>query len=48
MQDFKFFVKKLCFTVFVLNSIEVKDSKFISGEQFHLMVSLSFLFRIKI
>ena len=38
----------LCFGVFVLNSIEVKDSRIISGEQFHLMVSVSFPFRIQI
>ena len=48
MLDFKFFVKKLCFSVLVLNSIEVKDSRLISGEQFHLMVAVSFLFRIQI
>ena len=44
MRDFKFFVKKLCFSVFLLNSIERKDSRFISGELFHLMVPVSFPF----
>ena len=48
MPDFKFFVKKVCFSVFVLNSIEDKDSRFISGEQFHLMVPVSFPFRLQI
>ena len=43
-----FFWKKLCFSVFLLKSIEDKGSRFISGEQFHLMVLVSFLFRIQI
>ena len=30
--------------MFVLNSIEDKDSRFISGEQFHFMVPVLFLF----
>ena len=30
------------------NSIEDKDSRFISGEKFHLMVSVSFPFRLQI
>ena len=34
MPRFKFFVKKICFSVFVLNSLEDKDSRFISGEHF--------------
>ena len=33
-----FFVKKLCFSVFLLNSIANKDSRLNSGVQFHLMV----------
>ena len=43
-----FFVKKLCFSVFLLNSIERKDSRFISGEWFRLVVPVSLPFRIKI
>ena len=31
----------------MLNSIEFKDFRFISGEQFHLMVLVFFLFRIQ-
>ena len=42
-----FFVKKMFFSVFLLNSTD-KDSRFISGEQFHLMVPVSFPFRIQI
>ena len=41
------FVKKLCFSVFVLNSIEDKDSRFISGVQFNLMVPVSFPLRLQ-
>ena len=40
--SWSFFVKKLCFSVFVLNSIKEKDSRFISGVQFYLMVPVSF------
>ena len=29
-----FFVKKVCFNVFVLNGVEDKDSRFISGFKF--------------
>ena len=47
-QILSFFVKKGWFSVLVLNSVEVKDSGFISGEQCHLMVAISFLFRIQI
>ena len=36
--------KKLCFSVLVLNRIKVKDSRFIIGEQFHLLLLVSFLF----
>ena len=43
-----FFVKKLCFSVLVLNSIKAKDSKFISGEQFHLIVPASFPSRLRV
>ena len=43
-----FFVKKLSFRIFCLNSIEDKDPRFISSEQFHLMVPVSFLVRIQI
>ena len=43
------FVKKLSFSVFfLLNSIEDKDYRFISSEQFHSMVPVSFPFRIQI
>ena len=42
------FVKKLCFSVFVSNSIEDRDSTSISGQQFHLMVPVSFPFRLQI
>ena len=45
---FQVFFKKVCFVVFVLNSIEDRDSTSISGEQFHLMVPISFLVRIQI
>ena len=45
-QILSLFVKKVCFSVLVLNSIEVKDSRFINAEQCHLMVAISFLFRI--
>ena len=48
MPDFKFFVKKVCFSVFVLNSVEEKDSRFISGEQFDLMVPVSFPFILRV
>ena len=41
-----FFVEKLCFSVLELNSIEDKDGRFVSREQFHLMVSVSFPIRI--
>ena len=47
-QVSSFFVEKLCFSVFVLNSIEDKDCRFVSREQFHLMVPVSFPFRIQI
>ena len=43
-----FFVKKVCFSVFVLNSVEDKGPRFISGKKFHLMVTVSFPFRIQI
>ena len=43
-----FFAKKICFSVFLLNGIADKDSRFNSGVQFHLMVPLSFPFRIQI
>ena len=43
-----FCVKKLCFSVLVLNSIRVKYSTLISGEQVQLLDSVSFLFRIEI
>ena len=42
-----FFVKKLCFSFFLLISIAGKDSRFNSG-QFHLMVPVSFPFSIQI
>ena len=41
------FVKKLSFSFFVLNSIEDKDSRFISGVQFHLMAPVSFPLRLQ-
>ena len=41
-------LKKLCFSAFVLNSIEVKDFRFIIGVQFHLMVPVSFLFCLEL
>ena len=43
-----FLLKKICFSVFLLNGIADKDSRFNSGVQFHLMVPLSFPFRIQI
>ena len=43
-----FCVKKLCFSVLVLNSIRVKYSRFIRGEQVQLLDLVSFLFRIEI
>ena len=46
-----FLLKKLRFHVvffLLLNSIEDKDSTFISSEQFHLMAPVSFLVRIQI
>ena len=36
--------KKLCFSVLV----KVKDSRFIISEQFHLLLLVSFLFKIQI
>ena len=42
-----FFVKESCFSVFLLNSNEYKDSRFIKAERFHLMVFVSFLTRIQ-
>ena len=43
MQDFKFFWLKIYVLVgFLLNCIEDKYSRFISGEQFHLMFKVSF------
>ena len=43
----RFSVKKVCFSVFLLNSTEDRDSKFNSGEQFHLMVPVSFPLKFK-
>ena len=43
-----FFIQKFCFSVLVLNSIKVKYSRFISGEQFQLLDSLSLRFWIEI
>ena len=43
-----FFFKKVCFSVFVSNSVEDKGPRFISGKKFHLMVTVSFPFRIQI
>ena len=49
VRDFRVFCqKKLCFRLFVLNSIEGKDSKFISGEEVYLMVPVSSPFSIQI
>ena len=45
---FQVFLLKNCFSALALNSIEVNDSRFISGKQFHLIVTVSFLFRIQI
>ena len=45
---FQAFLLKNCFSAFVLDSIEDKDSSFISGKQFHLMVPVSFQFRLQI
>ena len=45
---FQGFLLKNCFSVLALNSIEVNDSRLISGKQFHLIVTVSFLFRIQI
>ena len=36
------------FVFFVSNSIKDKDSRFISAEQFHFMVPVSFAFRIQV
>ena len=43
-----FFVKKLYFSVFLLNSIANKDSRLNGGIQFHLIVPVSFPFRTQI
>ena len=43
-----FLLKRICFSVFLLNSIEDKDSRFNSAVQFHLMALASFPFRIQI
>ena len=43
-----FFVTKLCFSVFLLNSIEDKDSRFISGQQFRLVIPVSLPLKIHI
>ena len=45
---FQAFLLKIYFSVLVLNSISVKYSRFISGEQLQLLDSVSFLFRIEI
>ena len=43
-----FSLKNHVLMCFSLNSIEDKYSRFISGEQFHLMFPVSFPFRIQI
>ena len=45
---FQAFCSKIMFYFFLLNSIADKDSRFNSGVQFHLMVPVSFPFRIQI